>query len=518
MSGKTAVLMIAISAWAATAVAQDPPLDAAALMTLHEAGVPADELSRLIERHGVPADLDASGIAKLKKAAFPKALLEKLEAEVLRRNPGPLGTSDVVALVASGVSAEEIIKRIRETDSQFELTIDDLVDLARRRVPATVIKEMRSRGKAAVAAEKAATTVTVGDVVDMAKAGVLADEIIRRIRKVDARFDVEVDDLLDLTRSGVPQVVLKEIWTRKNTGATKPAVAKTDPKADTNPGPDPDPTPPGPAATLITHREPSGGFSINVPEAFAIYREGRNANSLVSFTQSGAAGDGARADAEIQILRYRSRRPEWLVEKNLGAIAQRFLTMLKANYVKQGLSLTHSEGEPTHASGRPARIYKVGSSGKDGTSHEGRLLVTWHDDQVFVLSYAVRADLATTTRTLLDRCVRSFTLEARKPIEIAEGQDLLTGLFETWRDAVTRRDFALYRELFAPGFDTAQNRNAFVGLSERLADPTVRLTLGSVVRDEKSATVECKIIGPSSTETLTLAFDAEGGRFRLKGT
>lgn len=519
MSGKTVVLLIALGAWTPSAIAQDTTLDVAALVTLHEAGVPSDELTRLIERYGMPSDLDATGIDRLKGVSFPKALLITLEAEVLRRNPAKLGTGDIAALVASGVSADDIVAGIRKTDSHFELTIDDLVELARQRVPAIVIKEMRARGKAAAAIQKAATTVTVEDVVDMATTGVLADEIIRRIRKVDARFGVEVDDLLDLTRQGVPQIVLKEIWKRKiGTDTVKTASGDENP---TTTAPDAVPqkpdTPRSSAPKLLTHREPSGGFSIVVPEAFALYREGRNANSLVSFTQPGQEADAGRADAELQILRYRSRRPEWLVEENLDAISQRFLTMLKANYVKRGLSLTHTEGEATHASGRPARTYRVGSSAQDGSSHEGKLLVTWKDDQVFVLSYAVRSDLANTTGQLMDHCIKSFTFEMRKPVKIEEGQDVLTGLFETWRDAVTHRDFALYRELFSPDFDTSANRNAFVALSERLADPKLRLTLGAVGQDENSATVECKIIGPSSIETLKLAFNKDGERFRLTG-
>ena len=75
MSGKTVVLLIALGAWTPSAIAQDTTLDVAALVTLHEAGVPSDELTRLIERYGMPSDLDATGIDRLKGVSFPKALL-----------------------------------------------------------------------------------------------------------------------------------------------------------------------------------------------------------------------------------------------------------------------------------------------------------------------------------------------------------------------------------------------------------------------------------------------------------
>ena len=376
----------------------------------------------------------------------------------------------------------------------------------------------------------AATTVTVEDVIDMSKAKMPSAEILRRIAKADAKFKLVVDDLLDLSRKGVAHDVLKELWSRRQSAATaQPKAAGVVTKPDTADQPAGEEEAADPVATdseseasagpsLTTHREPSGGFSLNVPSAFAIYREGRNANSLVSFTDQVATSNDGLPNAEMQVLRYRSRKPEWLVERNLENIAQRFLTMLKSGYIKKGLSLAYSDPIPTHISGNPARAYKVSSSARDGTSHEGQVFVTWQDDQVFVLSYAVRSDLVTSTGQTLDDCVRSFTFEARREVAASEGQDRVTFLFETWRKAVTSRDFALYRELFPAGFDTAANRHAFVELTNRLGDPNLRLTIGKVSKHLIGAAVECQIIGPTSTESLQLAFSKDGERLLLQGS
>lgn len=524
MTGKGLILLL-LSALAP--LQGQEPLDVAALKTLHTAGVSAAELDKLVTHHGVKG-LDQAGLDDLRKAGVDAGLLARLDADLRKASPKPLDVEGVLALVQAGVDADRIIERIRVTDSRFDLTIDQIVDLARQRVPAGVIKEMRSRGRSTGKVVDAASKVTIDDVIDMSKAKMASTEIIRRIKKTDSRFDLVVDDLLDLSRQGVAQVVLKELWARRDSKAATPAdpgggsaatVVKKDPRSPRGSGgtthtpPTTNPTDTG----LSTHREPSGGFSLNVPTAFSIYREGRNANSLVSFTDGTTADSAGLPDAELQILRYRSRKPEWLVERNLENIAQRFLTMLKSSYVKKGLSLTYSDAVTGHVSGQPARSYKVGSSARDGSSHEGRLVVTWQGDQVFVLSYAVRSDLVNTTGRLLDGCLRSFTFEAHRTIAIADGQDPVTGMFEAWREAVTRRDFALYRELFGPGFDTAANRRSFVDLADRLADPGLRLTIGTVQKDDTGAKVECKIIGPTSTESLQLAFAKDGDRLFLRG-
>ena len=214
MNGKTFILLL-LSALAPCWGQQ--PLDAAAIVTLHAAGVSTAELDRLVTAHGV-AKLDPAGIETLRKAGVGSALIARLESDLRAASPDPLDIEAIVALVDAGVKADQIIARIRQTNSTFDLKIDDIVDLAKRRVPGDVIKEMRSRGTTVGKITAAATTVTVEDVIDMSKAKMPSAEILRRIAKADAKFKLVVDDLLDLSRKGVAHDVLKALspgWRRR---------------------------------------------------------------------------------------------------------------------------------------------------------------------------------------------------------------------------------------------------------------------------------------------------------------
>ncbi|MAG54932.1 MAG: hypothetical protein CMJ83_01445 [Planctomycetes bacterium] len=517
MSGKitrNALLLMLASIVACPLFAQvstQETLDAKTLVTLHEAGVPASELDKLLDRHGVPL-VDEAGLRGLRSAGFPPAVLARISQKAARAIIKKLTVDDVVALIGTGVGSDAVIKEIRRTDSRFDLTIDDLVTLARQRIPVDVIKEMRARGQTTATVQRQATSVTVADVIDMTVAEFAPAEIIRRIRKTDSRYELDIDALLELGRKNVAPEVLKELWARQNV-SKKTELTPPGTPASTTPSMTAGQPTPGPS--FVTHRESGGGFSISVPEDFVVYRETRQANSLVSFTdRNGQRGDEL-PDAELQIMRYRSRKPEWLVETNIDAIGRRFLTMLRSSYVKKGLSLTHSDGVQSHASGRPCRIYDVGSSSQDGATREGRLLVTWFEDQVYVLSYAVRADLVNTRGQALDHCLRSFTLERDSKFGEPENERDLAGMFELWREAVTHRDFALYRDLCPSGHDTAKNRASFVDLANRLADPRLRLSIGKIDRDGTKATVNCKIIGPGRTDTLALAFERGTAGYRL---
>ena len=74
MSGKTVVLLLSLSAFAGVAVAQEPQMNTEVLVTLHEAGVSATELIRLVDQHGIPVDLDASSVQRLRKGGLDQGL------------------------------------------------------------------------------------------------------------------------------------------------------------------------------------------------------------------------------------------------------------------------------------------------------------------------------------------------------------------------------------------------------------------------------------------------------------
>ena len=525
---RSAVLVLAGLLFAATLSAQDPapsgpaPLTVQDLKTLHDAGLGALELERLLDRNGVPV-LDPTQIADLRVAGLPGTVLDRLDAVSRAKGGTRLQLADIRNLVRAGLPEEEILAALRTSGSTFDLTLDDVVALVREGLPGPIIKAMREAAPAARAAADGADSVTLQDVEDMSRAAWTPERIMARIRETDARFDVRVDDLIRLSRVPVDKAVLKLVWERKRQ-------APIDPAASTAPGTGaPLTTPEGPEAgaeverdaadsvAYTTHREPSGGFSLNVPEGWFLSRDAKGSNSLVSFTDRQVQDGSSMADGELQVFRYRSREPDRLTDTNLAPIAENFLNRLQANFAKREMSLSWRRGPDAWLSGRAATSYDVTGAAADGTAHEGRLLVAVSGDQIFVVSYAARADLGERLRPILSTCLDSFTIEEAKALPPAAGSadEALATLAQTWRAAVTSRDFALYRELLPPGSDTPGRRTAFVALARRLGDPDVRLVLDAVTADATGGRATFKVIAPSVNETLDLAFQRGADRFLL---
>jgi hypothetical protein len=525
MPGKAPIVAL-LAVLAAVSRAQDPaknPLGEKDVLALHQSGLAPAEILAAIERNGA-APLDEPAVGRLKAAGLPAEVLARV-APPAKAAPAPMSVADIVNLARSGVPEEAIVDAIVSTNSRFEVSVDQVVDLVREGVPAGVIKVMRERSAAAATADvvQEAKSVTLDDVLAMAQAGLDAGETIKRIRRADATFAVTTDDLIRLSRAQVSVDVLREVWRRRSANARDPApaTAPKDQPAAEGPGPKDGGGEPGPSASpgveLVTHREPSGGFSLNVPQAWFVHRENAGSNSLLSFTNREPAPN-TMADAEVQVFRYRSATPERLTESNLEAIAGNFLSRLQASFAARKMSLVFGRPSPAPVSGRPGLVARVSSSGVDGATHEGEVLVTWHEDQVFVIAHAVRAENTESLSPLLASCARSFTLEVERGLDVPRGkpEDELKGLFETWKTAFRSFDFALYRELCLGGVDTTATRSAFVEMARRLASPEVRVTLGRIHAQDQGAEVECALVGPGSSETLRLAFAKTDAGWRLK--
>lgn len=56
-----------------------------------------------------------------------------------------LTKSSILSLAKSGTSADDLVKKIKESDSRFELSIDQALALGRAGVPAAALKEMKAR-------------------------------------------------------------------------------------------------------------------------------------------------------------------------------------------------------------------------------------------------------------------------------------------------------------------------------------------------------------------------------------
>lgn len=480
------------------------------LLALHEAGVGAAELVSILEKEGF-VGLDRTILDTLRTKGIPAEVITSLEGILRKSGPVHLTVDDIVLLTTGGATETEIIARITETGSTFDLSKDDVLNLVRKKVHPSVIRLMRESSSAGKAVESVATTVTLEDVEAMAAAQVPAEEMLRRLKKSKASFIVTTDDLIRLTRAQVPKEVLKEIWNRR----TEEASSKVTPAEDLNEEPKPAPT--GPLALKI-HRETAGGFTLTIPENWFLHRENVGANTLLSFTEREPTLEAALPDAEIQVFRYRSPTPERLTESNLEPIATNFLGRLQASYASKQMTLSFSKTQAMMLSGRPCLVSKVASTSKDDVAHEGEVMVTLQGDQVFVLSYASRAERAQELAPTLRSCARSFTLEIDQPLPPSnseKAEDVLAGLFEAWRNSIKNRDFALYRKVCGDAVDTAKGRAHFVSAAEKFSGSDLRLSLGKIELHPTGAKVECLVLSPFTNETLTLAFERSGKSYLL---
>lgn len=509
------VLATVLIASFASAQATKTPPSCDEIVALHQAGVSSEDLLGILATQGVPT-LAAADITRLEKAGVNEAVIKKLKSAVPTATTRTIGVEDVKLLASSGVPEAQILALVESAVVTAPPTAEQVLELVRAGVPASVIKALRAKAVAPSTLAPAVTAPTLEDLPRLAREGVGADVVVKRIRESDARFDVNVDQLVVLTRQGVPGEVLKEVWARRRATTTSGNDAGTTPAGATSTTPL-TPTPESrPVATFSLHKESAGGFSVLAPGDFAARREARGANALVTFTKGEPDATGL-ADAEISVFRYRSTAPERLVETNLTPIANDFLNRLRASYASRKLTAVFGDPRPTRLAGRPAIVCRASTSAADGTVHSGEIAVTWSGDQIFVISTAARTDQPENVVSGLSTCLRSFAVDAggERPAPAKDDAETVAALAETWRTAVTSRNAALYDALCGDVADAVAHRTAFTTLCDRICHPDRRLVMEPATSNDGVWTVPCRILGGNQPEAVTLRFAKRDGKFVL---
>lgn len=512
-----ALLLLLLLPLAAQKGTKGRPLDEALLQTLHRAGLGVEQILEAIDRNGL-AELDDKAVARLREQGVSPIVLARIEKTIAPPSEESLTVTDVVNLHLAGIPEEVIVQKIEECPTAFEVSVDDTINLARQGLSPRILRALREHRPAGEGPKSADGPFGLADVVAMARIGFSAERMLEKIRRKDPRFRVGVEDLIKLDRDGVPQEVLSEIWKRRVAAEEKAEEGEPRPvAADGGSAPAPAPQTAGPE--LLIERDPAGGFSLTVPAGWHAFRQASGRNALLSLTSEPVEG-AALAEAEIQVLRVKSQEDqrERLVAANLRPIADNFVRRLAANYAAKQMTLTHAEPVRTTLSGQPALLYSLTSSAADGTTHEGEFAVTFYEDQVFVVSWAVRADLEAQQGDLLATCLRSFTFERdTPPLEVAATADAqLEALFKAWREAVKGHDYSLYRRLLPKDQDTPARRREFVKLAGRLAPEGLSLLLGPIDASSSPATIECRVLGPDVTETVVMSFEKTAHGYRLE--
>lgn len=500
---------------------QSRPLNEQVLSTLHRVGLPASEILAAIENRGLSDALDAAAVERMRKDGMPKAVLQRVERDIEGRGAVQITVADIETMHRAGIAIPVIRERIVASPGPIEHDAEDIIRMAGAGVPEALIRAMREHDPSrSPALERDTGQLSLDDLIAMARTGMNRDQILERIRRADARFEVVPDDLIRLSQAGVSQEVVTEVWARREVAA-QPTIASAAPSGER---PASAQAKTAELGKLLVHREPAGSFTLVVPAGFTASRQNANGgrNQLLSLMDGEPDEDTPLADTELQILRVRARENEVerLIPANLDNIGNNFVSRLQANYASKQIKLTPSTPYPIEISGLPGVLYRLASSASDGTTHEGEMAVVIRGDEVVVISYAIRADLFTDRAPVMAAALRSLTFETERPeIELAaEPRKQLRILFETWKAAIQSNDYGLLRQLLPELGDTADRRVAFIDQVEKLDRPQLKLQLGSFEIDEAAgiAKVHCRVIGPKSAETVVIPFQRTQRGFRLQ--
>lgn len=432
------------------------PVTAADVLRMHKAGLSELELLEVIRTSGARFDLTLDDTLALIREGLAPAVIRAMRelgatSAVVAAAAKPVTLEDLITMADGGISADEMVRRIRAADAHFEVTVDDLLRLSRRKVPEAVVKEVWAR-KAAPAP----------------------------------------------TPVGMP-----------GPGATgTPATGTTASATGVVPV-----VPPATLCDLILHREAEGGCSLNVPRGWFLHRERSGANNLVSFSDSEEPAANGLADAEIQVFSSRATNPERLTDTNLEPIATNFLNRLQASFAGRKVSFSAGTPSPARLSGRSALLYRVASATADGTTHEGEVLVMLREDRVWVVSWAVRAERLKELGEKLAACAQSFAVAADPVVEKPAGSDdaQISTVFGIWRTAVLNSDWSMALKVLPEGADEPDTRARFAALSRRHAQPGSVIALGGVRRDGDKASADVTL-GTGGSMTLAFARSNSGWR------
>ncbi len=512
-------LVIALGAFAQETRRSTNPPSVSEILWLHSAGFRTEELTTLLDRNGTPA-VTREDVKKLTDAGVPEPIVARLSAAVEKTATTKLDVEDILNLTSSGVPDSQIIGLIAASENTFQLATDQWLNLMQRGVSPAVVRALREKSMpgSRSGADTKPAAITLDDITRIAREGATGDEIVRRIRASESRFDITVDQLVVLSRQGVPKEALKEVWARRSVIESQEPRVVAAPSGETaaaasKPTGQPEP----PRADVVLHMEDSGGFSMLAPGSFRVHRETRGANALLSFVLGEPEGASNMAPAELSVFRYRSSTPERLTAENLPAIADNFFARLQASYVARKLTVAFGRPTTTKIAGQPALEASVTTSAPDGTTHRGVAIVTFGGEQIFVISTAVRTDQMREHESALTTCMHSFAMITRKsrPESGTTDNERLTGLVAAWREAVQNRDFALYDSLFAAPGRAQARREAFVALCDKAADPILRLSTGPISIDPTGAAVSMRLLGGEKPQSIDLKFTRDGQSFAL---
>ena len=329
-------------------------------LRLGAAGVPTTVLRAIRESRG----------ARIAEAATPKRRLTR---------------EDVLKLTTEGATPEAIVAKIRDGDSKFELTPEDILVLDKQGVHRDVLREMYRRSEALAPAESS---------------------------------------------------------------DTKTVAARGEPTSQpSSSGPDNGEAPLAPKFDLF--HETGAGFSMLMPRGFRTVKDFKGRKTLVQILPAESKGDRDLPDYEMSVLIARPKDDDAtaLVPGNLKNVANQFLAGFKERFEKDHIKVASKEPIAAHISGVDALFATSTAAAPDGTGHVGGNYVLFAGGAVVVVSYSCRIETAGVWRAALDMCARSISVSGpAQPLELKDADPAKAAqkVFAAWRRSFETNDYATW--------------------------------------------------------------------------
>ncbi|MFQ5913614.1 MAG: trypsin-like peptidase domain-containing protein [Nitrospinota bacterium] len=253
----TLVMAVLLLFWASApfALAADEPagLTVKEIIELKEVGFPEKDIRAEITRSKGRYKLSAKDLKRLKKVGFSKEFLSFLES---LRPKKKLTNKDIAELVKRGLSAEEILKEIRESEKDFEATPRAILNLVKKhKVPRVVARAVQGRA------------LTYEDLKDLGRQGASGAQLLLLLDIVGFQGEkLSPAQAVELSRAKVPREVVA--WLRKPPKKeAKPELAKT-----------------GDLPQPGFYPHPLGLFTLRYPEDWTQLKEVKDGNVLYTVT------------------------------------------------------------------------------------------------------------------------------------------------------------------------------------------------------------------------------------------
>ncbi len=483
-SRQLAVLILLLATMVPSLRAQgETVMDRKAVELLIEMDFSTDAIIAYLKDRKRTLALTAIDLRFMEKRKVDPVLITWLRQRI-KETPDKLTVASVLEAWKKNQDAQALMKLIRRNKRPINLSVTETIQLLKAGVPEEVIKALRESGDAAIPLPVKKEELPLDAIVLMAHEKKSDEEIIAAIKASGTEYDVDTATIVSLREDGLSVSVLREIYRRRRKTpetrpTSRPGPAMTRPSSPEAPAMD--------SETLELYRDTGRGISLLKPANFVVTKEFQGSKALVQMVapREGSEDDLPDLELSYMIVIPRKSGNRTIRNADLEPIARSFAEGLRDRFARDGISM--KTGKPVYTWISSERALRIGTQAQVRTTQVGYVGASWllyHEGRILVFSYSMRLEKAHEWRPVLEDCIHSVVLGNTPPeFQMPEGlsrRDQVLKLFETWRRAIRRSDFATWRSLFEGMADTARERQAFLNMSSGINETGKRVEVGGV--------------------------------------